>query len=435
MKTRSQASSPWGVFPHDIWCIIFGEISDVPTLAALALSNSTLHKTFMTNASSFSFAALSKEIPAAIFPEATAAWSSSDIEPWSKDRVLDFLQHYHANREAQISQFWTLAKARQVSKLYRCSRLFASEFCASVLSSRPRRPPSRLEVNRIERSFLRFELYGNLFRNQWPSQESGHRFHPEEQREIYFRYYAAWENEQLACVHDYLFRRLSISFNELALHDVKWGKSEVDIVGDDAAPRNFQKEYVLSMGLVFLRDLVDAHTYEQRHQLLGPPPPSDDRFLHEGLENQPRYNTWREFRRHMLQESSSIDKPFFHDAGVTAAAEDDTGPAKAWNWAYGKRNQDREVFRSYYDPSFYDLRAWGFVWWDCARLNDWGHIRRSVSQRKIQGNSYVDYMPKDLVPSKKELVKSWGERAKVWDQGGRGWWAERDKSRIVWNRA
>lgn len=68
---------------------------------------------------------------------------------------------------------------------------------------------SRSEIVRIERSLYRLEL----FHNRWPRGErkidgvwpGG---------PIYFGYYlmtrfAPWENEQLACIHDYLIEALS----------------------------------------------------------------------------------------------------------------------------------------------------------------------------------------------------------------------------------
>lgn len=61
-------------------------------------------------------------------------------------------------------------------------------------------PLSTNEVTRIERSLYRFEIYCNLFRDS-----AQFTFAPgPEQREAYFSKFSPWENEQLACVQDYL---------------------------------------------------------------------------------------------------------------------------------------------------------------------------------------------------------------------------------------
>lgn len=228
MASRPQASPSWEELPTEIWLMIFRAIPDIPTLKALAFISSALRKIFITNASSISFAVLSNEIPAAILPEAVAAWSSSNVKPWSKLGVRDFLEQYHADRETLVGQSWTISKAREVSQLHQRCRFFAAEFVESVFPTNPTFgtpipafSPSRLELNRIERTFHRFELYCNLFRIQFESQEEAQRFSVAEQQEIYFKHYACWETEQLACVYDYLFRRLSVPFNDVALHDVR----------------------------------------------------------------------------------------------------------------------------------------------------------------------------------------------------------------------
>lgn len=427
MSGQPHVSASLGGLPTDILLVLFRALSDIPSLRALSLTNSGLHEIFIKHASSISFAVLSNEIPATILPEAIAAWSSSNIKPWSRSRVQRFLQDYHANREAQMSQSWTLFKALKVSKLHQRSRFFASEFSASVLSTNPvsgsptpNFPPSSREADRIERTFHRFELYCNLFRKQSPTQEGTQRFSDTEQQDIYFKHYAAWENEQLACVHDYLFRRLSIPFNDLALHDVEWGEYMINVVSDNSSPENFWKESVLSLGLAFLQDLVAAQTYEQRHQLLAPNLESDDKFLYDGLTAPREYDQRRLHELSAAEQREVVNKPFSHD--------DDVGPEKTWRWAYG----DRETSMLYFASEFYDLRAWGFCLWDHARLIHWGVFNRACDDRDYK--TYDDYLSQDQKISHEKLWDSWEERSKVWNQGGRGWWAEGDESRIIWDR-
>lgn len=67
--------------------------------------------------------------------------------------------------------------------------------------------PSPSERHRIEGTFYRFELYCNLFRQERSRVDNY--FESEEQRDIFFERFSPWENEQLACVHDYLMHKIT----------------------------------------------------------------------------------------------------------------------------------------------------------------------------------------------------------------------------------
>lgn len=414
--------------PAEIQFMIFRALPDLSTLRAFILTNSILYKSFINHASSISLDVLSNEIPYTILPEAIVAWSSSRIKPWSKPRVREFLEDYHANREAQICQSWTHSNAFEISKLYQRCRFFASEMIASNLSmnsvfgsSSSDCPPSSREARRFERTFFRFELYCNLFRKQSPTQERTERFDGIEQEEIYFQHYAYWENDQLACVHDYLYRQLSISFNDFALHDVEWGEQMVSFLFDDQAPENYCKEYILSLGLTFLQHLVAAKTYGQRCQLLRHNLKSDDLFLWEGLVARGKEAGRPIFEFLAEDPRVVINQPFFQD-------DDDEGPEKAWRWAY--ENWVRSLLCIAAD--MYDLRAWGFCLWDHARLLSWGVFNKACRDRPLKG--YHDYVLTAQKISYEKLSKSREKRSKIWNQGGRGWWEDGDESKIVWDR-
>ena len=432
MPDGTQSSCFLLALPTEIQLMILRALPDVPTLRALILTNSQLYQCFISQASSISLEVLSNEIPYTVLPEAIVAWNSSKIEPWSMSRVKGILYDYHALRnrdEAQpiipLCQSWTFPDALEVSELYQCCRFFASDMLTSILlsmdsvfgfptSDYPYLPSSR-EARRLERTFLRFELYCNLFRKRYaltrgytPPQFSG-----TEQHDIYFRHYAAWENEQLACVHDYLFRQLSIPFNDFALHDVQWGKHRVRIISTYGYPPNFWKEHFLSLGLVFLRRFVAAKTYEQRGQLLDANLDTNELFFYQGCIAQAEFL----FMLSAEERRKAINQQFFHD--------DDEGPEKAWRWAY-----DNQVMCFlYFEFDFYDLRAWGFCLWDHARLLNWGVFDKACIDRP--SSIYTDCVLAGR-KSDEELSKSWQERSRIWDQGGRGWWEDGDDSKIVW---
>jgi hypothetical protein len=104
-----------------------------------------------------------------------------------------------------------------LAELYEHVRFFALDFAATTLkrATGPRRrrdsgpdhptqhrngglarPLSGSEIRRLELTFLRFEIYCNLFRNlKWMGPRRS-------VSEEWFWEFSYWENEQLACVHD-----------------------------------------------------------------------------------------------------------------------------------------------------------------------------------------------------------------------------------------
>ena len=64
---------------------------------------------------------------------------------------------------------------------------------------------------RIERSFYTFEIYCSLFG------KSRSRLSLNDQLDLFFNRFAPWENEQLACVHDFLLDELKPGIISLCL--------------------------------------------------------------------------------------------------------------------------------------------------------------------------------------------------------------------------
>lgn len=91
--------------------------------------------------------------------------------------------------------------------------------------------PSRRENTRIKRALYLFQIYCNIvFQHETD-------FHPDKEIKRFRRSYlytffsspfSPWVNEQLACMHDYLEEVLSEAFDEVAAHDMEWGKISVD---------------------------------------------------------------------------------------------------------------------------------------------------------------------------------------------------------------
>ena len=205
--------------PFEVVQAIMSALPDVCSLRSMAQSSSFMYQAFSDAENRLTSSVLSNAIGLDILPEAVAALESSQLEPWTRQRIQEFLsQHFRVRRAPP--QRYTLSKALQISKLYSHIDYFVADFAHKTLVKSPtaahRAWPSPHERVRIARTFYRFETYCNLFRN--PKRNL---FTIEEQREIFFGCFSPWENEQLACVHDYLFRAVSPGMDEtFLLHEI-----------------------------------------------------------------------------------------------------------------------------------------------------------------------------------------------------------------------
>ena len=176
---------------------------------------------------------------------------------------------------------------------------------------------------------------------------------------------------------------------------------------------------LLSLGLVRLRQIIDADSYEARHQLLYKPHPDFNwDFLYETLiggANRSEDGLYlSDYNEEDEAELARDHAPFFHDT--------DSGPADAWRWAH----QDETRCHFVYSTNQTALRARGYCMWDRARLNGWGEFQEPwvAPIYPHQGNEQMS--------RKAEMQMSWRRRSEIHLRGGEGWWSAGDESRIVW---
>jgi hypothetical protein len=195
-------------FPLELRQALLSALSDVSSLRSTALSCPSFYDAFTSAEELITTQVLNNQLENTdILPEAVAAFNSSRMQPWSSQRTRDFVDaHFHSRRAPPDS--WKLVDALPIGNLHSCVEFFATRFVAEMFSPSSTfayiDPPSawplsRNEMIRIQRTFYRFEVYCNLFRNP-------ERFDFREQRDLFFFKFSHWENEQLACVYDYLFR-------------------------------------------------------------------------------------------------------------------------------------------------------------------------------------------------------------------------------------
>ena len=418
------------LLPIELQIEVLKALPNISSLRSLAFTCSSLYRTYSENASSIIVNILSNELGTEIISEVNATLLSSQLPPpRSIAAVREFLAEYnpHSETVAGESLFpnpaaWTLSEALVVSDLHTHVQYFADDFCSSILTRNPisglpdpsHAPLSKAEKTRIYRVFYRVELYCNLFRIFGPrvNQRSvDARLAAEEQQEVFFDKFTPWENEQLGCIHDYLLRKLSTAFNDVAQHDVLWGEFMIED-DDHYIVANQWKQGFLSKGLAFLHQAAVAQSYEDRAALLCPNLKGDQGFLQAGL----------------LEHEAGSDAPEHgYNPTVFPSDVEDSGAYDAWRWGLEPEDITK---RYYYQYENIDLREWGYCMWDLSRLQAWGFFDKPWKSYRAERDWVERQETSEQADAR--MKKSWDARSRIYQRSGSGWWAEGDESKIVW---
>ncbi|USP72751.1 hypothetical protein yc1106_00025 [Curvularia clavata] len=374
--------------------IILSNIPDVLSLRSAALSCRALYNALLSAETIITTRALLNQVSFDVLPEAYITQEAIRLERHTEKNVRDFIaRHLHERRPPP--EIWTLCDAVRAAKLHACVNELALQFIANtakkppVCGTRPatRAEISRVEISRVERAMYRFEILCNLFREFWDSNLL------EQLWDVFFSNFSPWENEQLACVQDYLVQAVSPAFNDIAEHDIAWGEFRVEY--SDERDSIFI-QYLLSLGLETLRRISMAETYEARYGLL-----IDDAVPHSDFTP--------------TDERTHIRPPFFNDP--------DTGSPDIWKWAH----QDESWANFVNQDNRKTLREWGYVMCDRARMDDYG-----IFQSRWEPPYHNDAESKAYIKRCAEMQASWEARSKIFRSGGRGCWSFGDHSKIIW---
>lgn len=256
------------------------------SIKTLALASSSFYRIFIEYQSSILAHTLFKEIGSELLPNAFVVLQASQIKPWSRAAVREYLRGFPQKFDSSLPNKWTLSEALRRTKLHRCVQHFSNDFVAFALSgiqqlhhqSTASLTPSPTELHRIQRSFYIFELYCHLFRKQNGKLEKV-RLNEKEQRHIFFNKFPPWENEQLGCIHDYLYERFTVPFNDIAEHDVDWEYIFVPWANHYGRREIATKESYLSQGLEFLHGVITTRDYWDRWKMISPRIDLDSKFL------------------------------------------------------------------------------------------------------------------------------------------------------------
>ena len=231
------------------------------------------------------------------------------------------------------------------------------------------------EIQRLQRAFCRFELYRRLFSRclQDPYGRT-HRciLYPPltvaEQAAAFFGTMSPVQITELACVRDFIFRRLKGIFLDLEDQAVRTLPLEVMNFGDfdEAAMWRspfyvFTTQHLMSLGLPYIRKVIESIGNDQR-----------DLFLH-----YVRGSVVSHFESHFLSDALHNHTGSLYTKDSMTPACDGNGSSEhppGWLWGHSPTTSLYPAHAC--DRLFKGLRDWGYVFWDFDRLQNSGILCR-----------------------------------------------------------
>ena len=250
---------------------------------------------------------------------------------------------------------------------------------------------SSTEIGRLQRAFCRFELYRHLFSRCSHDVHNGThnciRLPPltaQEQANRFLRVLPTFQITEIACVRDYLYRRLPGTLDHLENEAVRTMPLEAMTFeeSDEAArwrspfymftteaqhEQGEHLEHLLSLGIPYFRRIMKTSGDEQRDLFLHYDRASvlchlETDFLSKALQCL-GFNP--NFRDHGVYHG--VRKPFIPASDENGYSELPQG----WLWAHNHQEP-----YDLWDGAYRGLRDWGYVFWDYDRLQKSGILRR-----------------------------------------------------------
>lgn len=210
--------SPFLSLPPELKQMIFSALPNASTLRSLVLTCSSCYRTFLDAETLIINAVLHTHIGSDLIFDAIVVSKSTTLEPDGSDAATELLQLYAKQALICLSPVWKLRDALAIGSLHETIEIFSKDFASLALSRNPVTglkdaspfPLSLLESNRVKRAFYRYELFCNMFRERGGVEKAQAASQNPRNLSLFFSMCAPWENEQLACVRDYLSERLSL---------------------------------------------------------------------------------------------------------------------------------------------------------------------------------------------------------------------------------
>ncbi|KAI1124459.1 hypothetical protein F5Y10DRAFT_29727 [Nemania abortiva] len=395
---------------------------DLKTLRNTALSCRAFFNAFKTGEGVITGEILLRQIDYDVLPEAILVNKSWSLGTPSVSKGIAFANNLRHRKPAPT--MWTLAVALSLAHFHEKVNYLALEAAHEALKKQPRLlrespMPTYNEICRFERALYRFQLYCNIVGLLFPVDGK-------DLLDMFFEYFAMWENEQLSCIHEHLVRVVSKPFNYLVEHDITWGYLRVPCINGHLS---VYAQGILTGGLEKIYYLSKALNYRQCHSLLSRGEGLNGRpfeavgFLSYGLQRGANPFVAPPVR---LSEMSEYDKaivctkPFYNDP--------DPGPASMWEWVY--RNSVPGYLVA--NPGMLAQRRWAFPFWDFSRLRAAGLL----GDPGIPGLQCSSDPELELFSTSERLElleESRRERTKIRIRGGTGFYSSDGLIEIEWD--
>ncbi|KAL8726880.1 MAG: hypothetical protein Q9166_006432 [cf. Caloplaca sp. 2 TL-2023] len=231
---------------------------------------------------------------------------------------------------------------------------------------------SPVELGRLQRAFCRFETFCSLF---VAAKNDEDRFaHGSQVVSFLMEPFTADEVEEIACIRDYLIRRLWTAFEALENNALQGDNSDaIRKLGRECTPDFFGSsakyhhldfmEYLLSQGLPFLRTILESEGL-QRAELIISNAVERHHFLTDALKG---------FRQlpPSMESNDYFDGKYEEDCEADFEEDDVYSYTKGLLWAHNNK-----IPADYARRPLKGFRDWGYVFWDSWRLQASGILEK-----------------------------------------------------------
>ena len=401
---------------------ILSQLKDLNTLSALIHASPRFYQVFRLNKdATLSMIALG-QFHKAVRPEAVAVakltqlrlHSHPDTQYW-RDTAIDFCESFPKQIHVWCNSVALGSISPLLCKLARVVEFFIDDYTRNTLpvldqlgqsqdlAIQSEYPPyshnlhpqiSSTEIGRLQRAFCRFEIYRLLFSRCFHDDFDGMhkciRLPPltfEEQSKLFLQGLPPFQITEIACIRDYLFRRLRGICNNLEDEVVQslppeaitFGKSDFDetaklrspyyIFTTEARYEQWEHlEHLTSLGFSYIRRLIQSTGDEQR-----------DLFLHL-VHRSVIFHLERDFLSRALQSLGPNPNAIRHynafeniEKNFTPACDENGYSELPQGWLWGHYHLQPSRLWAERQKGF---RDWGYVFWDFKRLQDSGILSR-----------------------------------------------------------
>jgi hypothetical protein len=191
--------------PVEVVQSLLSAIPDISSLISAVLTCSSLYRCFKDAESLITASVLLNQIDFEVLPDAFATFESSKIVPPTEESVIAFVKtHLHCRKHPNLR--WAVTDALQMSEFHKSVDYLAACFVEYALERTDSSyPPSRNEINRVQRALYHFEMHRNTCAGSWitmrnsSSGEWEYNQQPylaHQQKAIFFDNFSCWENDQ-----------------------------------------------------------------------------------------------------------------------------------------------------------------------------------------------------------------------------------------------